>query len=114
MTRGESVQTKVHYKGNDDDYIVFVDDVETWKKWKTDKSVALAHFMSSFKIFVTHKQGVQGTLDAASKASLDNEFGTHVDEDVIKIILEKGTAQEATMPERQGTKNDSQGPMGAH
>jgi ribosome maturation protein Sdo1 len=53
-------------------------------------------------------------LDAASKASLDNEFGTHVDEDVIKIILEKGTAQEATMPERQGTKNDSQGPMGAH
>jgi hypothetical protein len=55
MTRGESVQTKVHYKGNDDDYIVFVDDVETWKKWKTDKSVALAHFMSSFKIFVTHK-----------------------------------------------------------
>ena len=54
MTRGETKQNKVHFKGADDDWIIFVDDVETYKKWKTDKSVALAHFISSFKVFVTH------------------------------------------------------------
>lgn len=43
------------------------------------------------------RQGAQGTYDAASQAALDNEFGTHVDEDVIKAILENGTAQEATV-----------------
>lgn len=40
------------------------------------------------------RQGAQGTLDGASKATLENEFGTHVDDDVIKQILEKGTLQE--------------------
>ena len=55
MTRGESTQTKVHYKGRDDDFLVFIDDPETYKQWQTDKSVALAHFISAFKIFVTHK-----------------------------------------------------------
>jgi len=54
MTRGETKQNKVHYKGTADDWIVFVEDVETYKKWQSDKSVALAHFVSSFKIFVTH------------------------------------------------------------
>ena len=43
------------------------------------------------------RQGTQGKLDKASQSTLDNEFGTHVDEDVIKIILEKGSAQESTV-----------------
>jgi len=33
-------------------------------------------------------------MDSASKATLENEFGTHNDEEVIKQILEKGTLQE--------------------
>lgn len=41
------------------------------------------------------RQGTQGQHDTASKSVLENEFGTSVDEDVIKIILEKGTVQEA-------------------
>jgi ribosome maturation protein Sdo1 len=92
MARGETQQTKVHFKGSDD-FVIFIDDVETYKKWKTDKSIPLAHFISSFKIFCTHGQGLQGTLDAASKAALENEFGTSVDDDVIKQILEKGVTQ---------------------
>jgi len=40
------------------------------------------------------RQGAQGTYDTASNGSLDNEFGTHKDEDVIKQILEKGVFQE--------------------
>jgi len=114
MVRGETIQAKVHYKGAADDFFIFVDDVDTFKKWQTDKSVPMAQFISAFKIFVNHKQGAQGTLDSASNGSMDDEFGTHVDEDVIKKILAEGTLQESQMPERQGSKNDSQGPRTAH
>lgn len=55
MTRGESIQTKVHYKGSNDDFVVFVDDVDTYHKWRSDKSIPLAHFVSTFKVFTTHK-----------------------------------------------------------
>ncbi|KAM0341019.1 hypothetical protein ACHAPU_010251 [Fusarium lateritium] len=113
MARGETQQTKVHFKGSDD-FIVFIDDTETYQKWKTDKSVPLAHFISSFKIFITHGQGAQGNLDAASKAELENEFGTSVDDDVIKQILEKGVTQTTEFPERQGNKNDNKGSLISH
>lgn len=36
-------------------------------------------------------QGAQGSYDAASKASLENEFGTSVDDEVIKQILQQGS-----------------------
>lgn len=55
MARGGASQVKVHYKGKDEDFIVLVDDEETYKKWLGDKSIPLAHFVSAFKIFVTHK-----------------------------------------------------------
>ena len=45
------------------------------------------------------RQGSQGILDAASHASLENEFGTHKEEDVVKQILEKGTVQETEVRE---------------
>lgn len=38
-------------------------------------------------------QGAQGTYDAAAKGTLESEFGTSVDDEVIKIILEKGALQ---------------------
>jgi ribosome maturation protein Sdo1 len=34
-------------------------------------------------------------MDGASKATLENEFGTTNDEEVIKQILEKGSLQES-------------------
>ena len=34
-------------------------------------------------------------MDGASHGTLENEFGTHVAEEVIKQILEKGTLQES-------------------
>jgi hypothetical protein len=55
MARGEATQVKCHYKGKEDDFIVFVDDLKAAQEWKTDKSIPLAHFVSSFKVFVTHK-----------------------------------------------------------
>jgi len=47
--------TKVHYKGQEDDFIVFVESSEDLKNWKGDRSIPLAQVVNSFKIFVTHK-----------------------------------------------------------
>lgn len=55
MARGEAQNTKVHYKGQEDDFIVFVEDIKAFKSWKTDKSIPLAQVVGSFKIFVSHK-----------------------------------------------------------
>ena len=35
MTRGNTTQTKVHFKGKEEDFIVFVDDAAAVKKWKS-------------------------------------------------------------------------------
>ncbi|TAQ86043.1 hypothetical protein B7494_g5627 [Chlorociboria aeruginascens] len=114
MTRGEAQQTKVHYKGTDEDFIVYVDSVDDLKKWKEDSSTPLAQVVSAFKIFITHKHGAQGALDTASDATLENEFETSNEEDVIKVILQRGTIQEVEGAERQGSKNDSMGSRAAH
>ena len=39
------------------------------------------------------RHGAQGTYDGASNATLENEFGTTGEEDVLKQILEKGKEQ---------------------
>ncbi|KAI9728308.1 MAG: hypothetical protein M1834_007712 [Cirrosporium novae-zelandiae] len=114
MPRGNAPQTKVFFKGSSEDFVVFVDHPDELKKWKSDKSIPLAQVMSGFKIFVTHKQGSQGVLDGASNAILDNEFGTHNEDEVITKILEGGLVQETESAERQGSKNDSKGAMVAH
>jgi hypothetical protein len=40
------------------------------------------------------RHGNQGQLDTASKGTLEDEFGTSRDEDVVQQILEKGTVLE--------------------
>ena len=55
MARGEGQQTKCHYKGKDEDFVVFVEDAKSARDWKTDKTIPLAQVVGSFKIFVTHK-----------------------------------------------------------
>ncbi|KAK4503550.1 hypothetical protein PRZ48_004465 [Zasmidium cellare] len=112
--RGNDPQVKVHYKGADDDYIVYVDSKQAVEDWKKDSSVPLAQVVSGFKIFVTHKHGNQGVQDAASKAQLESEFGTSKDDDVVKQILEKGSIVESANSGRDGNKNDSKGGMVAH
>ncbi|KAI9803552.1 MAG: hypothetical protein M1825_001895 [Sarcosagium campestre] len=114
MPRGNAAQTKVHYAGKEEDFIIFVDDAESVRKWRDDRSIPLAQVVSGWKVFVTHKHGAQGVLDAASHSTLENEFGTHRDDDVVTQILEKGTLQEVENAERQGSKNDSNGGRVAH
>jgi hypothetical protein len=55
MTRGDVTHVKVHYKGNDQDFVIFVDSVDDYQKWRGDKSVPLAQVVSSFKVFTTLK-----------------------------------------------------------
>lgn len=55
MTRGNDTQTKVHYQGKEEDFIIFVDDIKAVQDWKNDKSIPLAQVVSGWKVFVTHK-----------------------------------------------------------
>ena len=116
MVRGESTQTKVHHRANGEDFIVFVDDVEAYNKFKGgDTSIPLSHFMSNFTIYTTHKQGAQGKYDSATDQILDTAFPDQKDNDKkILEILDKGNFQDMEMPARQGPKNDSMGPMKSH
>ncbi|KAF2758620.1 shwachman-Bodian-diamond syndrome protein [Pseudovirgaria hyperparasitica] len=114
MPRGNATQTRVHYKGQEDDFVILVDDAKAVEDWKTDKTIPLAQVVSGWKVFVTHKHGNQGILDTASNSALDNEFGTHKDDEVVKLILEKGTVLENENAERQGEKNITQGGTVAH
>ncbi|PGH04698.1 hypothetical protein GX51_03365 [Blastomyces parvus] len=114
MTRGNVGIYKVFYRGDNDDFLVFIDDVQMLKKWKTDRSTPMAQVVSGFHVFVTHRQGAQGIHDTASNAILHAEFGTEDVVACIKKILEKGEVQETENPQRYGTKNDSMGPRVAH
>lgn len=55
MARGDAAQTKVHYKGKAEDFVVFVDSSEAVQNWKQDSSIPLAQVVSGFKVFVTDK-----------------------------------------------------------
>lgn len=53
------------------------------------------------------RHGSQGVLDTASHGTLDTEFGTHKEEDVVIQILEKGkveTTEVRFVPPHLGTK----------
>ncbi|OIW30454.1 DUF1960-domain-containing protein [Coniochaeta ligniaria NRRL 30616] len=109
MARGGALMARVHYKGTNDDFFVFLDSVEDFKKWLTDSSIPLAQVVNTFKIFCTHKHGNQGLYDCASNADLDNEFGTHKDVEVIEKILRQGVLTEGHMAERSASRNDANG-----
>ncbi|KXX74962.1 Restriction of telomere capping protein 3 [Madurella mycetomatis] len=94
MARGDVNRVKVHFKGEDDDFLVFLDSVEDYQRWLSDRSVPLAHVVSSFKVFTTHRRGAQGIYEGASKSMLENEFGTSDENDAVLKILEKGSLQE--------------------
>lgn len=55
MTRADTQQTKIHYKGTEDDFIIMVDSADAVKKYKEDKSTPLVDVVNSFDVFATHK-----------------------------------------------------------
>lgn len=109
MPRSNDPSSKVFYKGKSDDFVVFVDDLTILNNWRRDKSIPLTHVVNGWKIFVTHRHGAQGVFDGASKASLENEFGTSKDDECMRQILERGEYQMYSQRESYGNKNDSDG-----
>jgi hypothetical protein len=55
MTKGDTQQTKIHYKGTEDDFIILAESVEAVKKWKEDKTIPLIDVVNSFDVFTTGK-----------------------------------------------------------
>jgi len=84
--------TKVAYKpdvNSTSEYVVIINP-EEYKKWKAgDTTIAVSQVVDSYTIYHSG-QGHQGLLGQASKQQLDGDFGTHKDDEVVKIILEKG------------------------
>merc|ERR1712230_197150 len=62
MPRGNASVTKCHYKGKDEDFIVFVESADDVEKWKNDSSIPLAQVVSGFKIMT------KGTLQVSENS----------------------------------------------
>jgi len=110
MTRADGEVVKVHYRGKDDDFVVIVESADAVRKWRDDKTTPLVDVVNAFDVFCTHKHGAQGQLDRASKALLENEFGSSKDDDVVQKILEKGDLQETRAHAKQADRNPTNGP----
>lgn len=67
MPRGNGPVCKVHYKGTEEDFIVFVESPEDLEKWKADSSIPLAQVVDSFKIMITHKSVPQPSTNTAEE-----------------------------------------------
>ncbi|KAL4783273.1 ribosome maturation protein [Aspergillus varians] len=111
MTRGNARQSKVFYKGRNEDFVIMVDDAAAVEHWRQDHSIPLAQVLDGWKIF-SSQRGPQGIHNEASKAMLENEFGTSDDDEVIVRMLDEGELQDNINAERQGIRNESQGTRG--
>jgi hypothetical protein len=53
--KGNAQQSKVHYRGKEEDFVIFVENSQAFKDWKEDKSIPLTDVVNGWKVFVTHK-----------------------------------------------------------
>lgn len=92
-------QERVFYKGNKEDFLVFLDDVDEYERYIHGvKSVPLSSFLARFDVYrsVTGN-GSEGMLEIASKQNLNEEFGDFksVEDDILPKILKNGQLQNA-------------------
>jgi hypothetical protein len=55
MTRGNTKQSKVYYKGRAEDFVIFVADITAVENWRKDHTLPLAQVMDGWKIFTSHQ-----------------------------------------------------------
>ena len=55
MPRANDATDKVFYKGSSEDFVIFVDNVQTLKNWLQDRSIPLVNVVNGWNIFVTQK-----------------------------------------------------------
>lgn len=103
---------KVFYKGTENDFIVFVEDSEALKKYRSnDKTVPLVDVISIYKVYTNRQGGNEGVIDEASNSELQNEFGTrNIDEVLLKIIREGSDKLNPELQHGKSPHNDSKGP----
>ncbi|KAJ1910141.1 hypothetical protein IWQ60_010812 [Tieghemiomyces parasiticus] len=82
-------------------------DPEMASKWRKDSTIPLAQVVSSFNVYTTDNGGITGLASAPSKGVLEDTFGTSNDDEVCRIILEKGeiNGQLTGVPSRDETKD---------
>lgn len=108
---------KVSYKGENSEFIVFVDSEEAYAKYKKDSTVALSDVVSVFKIYTSQNKGKEGILEEASKQELDSNFGVTRVEDAILKILKEGEFQNFSGSSNKGafkSTHEFGGASGSH
>jgi hypothetical protein len=55
MARGEAKQTRVYFKGKENEFVVFVENPEAAEQWKADQTTPLVQVVKAFTIYVTQK-----------------------------------------------------------
>jgi len=116
MTRGKGYFTEYIYKAPDSDmtYGVVVDadkaEFDAWLAGDTTKSI---HNMVSKDIYLI-PQGNQGIQGTAPKQMLETHFKGMTDEQIKRLIIEKGDPQDKKVSGRTGDTNTSKGPSGVN
>ncbi|KAH3673276.1 hypothetical protein WICMUC_003735 [Wickerhamomyces mucosus] len=84
--------SKVFYKGQYKDFIVFTENDDIVDKYFKDSTIPLVDVVGTFKVFTTESgRGVEGVIHEASKQDLENEFGNGAkDDSIIEKILKEG------------------------
>lgn len=59
MVKGNDTQVKCHYKGSNEDFIIFVESAQAVKEWKSDSSVPLAQVVNGWKVSLQWCPGAQ-------------------------------------------------------
>lgn len=102
---------KIFWKGEESDFVVFVEDLESLENFRNDSTVPLVDVVSVFKVWTTRNRGAEGELLQASKHELENEFGKLKEDEIIKkIILEGADKLNASVQSGHNAHNDSMGP----
>ncbi|KAI8811013.1 hypothetical protein BJ742DRAFT_851651 [Cladochytrium replicatum] len=61
--------------------------------WREDHSIPLVNVVSTFDIFACENKTVTGIASRPSNIMLDNAFGTHDTDTVMRMILEEGKCE---------------------
>ncbi|GJN91767.1 hypothetical protein Rhopal_004790-T1 [Rhodotorula paludigena] len=104
------------------EWIIIVGDVAAAEKWKggdrcasllrfptssspLPSSIPLVSIVDSFDVFHTG-QGSQGLLQRPSKQELETVFGTTKEDEIVEVVLTKGTIKSSDAPHQWTSVND--------
>ncbi|KAL2706875.1 Restriction of telomere capping protein 3 [Kluyveromyces marxianus] len=105
---------KYFYKGEETDFIIFVNSEEKVQDYLKNSNINnLTEAVSLFKVFVNQdSRGSEGELGEASKSQIENEFGPKkTTEEVLDLILKSGKPLSSTNVNKKkySSTNDSNG-----